>query len=100
LYLEKGGGDKIHVLKAIKKTMTRNNYYSIHLNSDKSLDRKSNECLGKLRATNGDRDQYVLYDSADKKERKEHGAFNFKYEMCNVGNIRKLKVILPNLEMD
>lgn len=75
------------------------NYYSIHLDTESTFDRKSKQCLGKLRATNSERDQYVLYDAEDKNFRKEHGAFKFKYEMCNVGNIRKMKVILPNLEV-
>lgn len=35
LYLEKGGGEKILILKAIKKKFTVNNYYLIQLDTGK-----------------------------------------------------------------
>ena len=62
--------------------------------------------MGKLRASNKERDEYVLYDngeSYDSKEktdtntRAEHGAFTYRYEMCNVGNIRKMKILFPQI---
>ena len=74
----------------------------------KDVPRKSDWCLGKLRAANSEKDKYVLYDngeSYDHKEvydsaihyRQEYGAFMFRYELCNVGNIRKMRVIMPNI---
>lgn len=63
--------------------------------------------MGKLRAANNERDEYVLYDngesydSKDKTDlnlRAEHGAFTYRYEMCNVGNIRKMKIMFPQLD--
>ena len=106
LYLEKGGGEKIQILCAQKKKFTINNYYMIQLENDKNISRNSNKCLGKLRAINNEKDKYVLYDNGDawdSKElepnqhnlRKEHGAFVYRYEMCNVGNIRKMKIMFP-----
>jgi len=108
LYLEKGGGEKIQILCAQKKKFTINNYYMIQLENDKNISRNSVKCLGKLRAINNEKDKYVLYDNGDawdSKElepnhqnlRKEHGAFVYRYEMCNVGNIRKMKIMFPQL---
>ena len=51
----------------------------------------------------------MLYDNGEKYDdnkemndsripfRQEYGAFMFRYELCNVGNIRKMKVITPNI---
>lgn len=72
------------------------------------MERNSIQCLGKLRAMNNERDRYVLYDNGDAWDhknliknpdniRKEHGAFIYRYEMCNVGNIRKMKIMFPQL---
>ena len=56
LYLEKGGGEKILVIRAIKKKFTINNYYLIQLDADKNISRDSDKCLGKLRAINNEKD--------------------------------------------
>ena len=88
-----------------------NGYYQIRLDTEKSkVPRNSDWCLGKLRAVNSEKDKYVLYDNGEsyestKKEmifdnvqlRQEYGAFMFRYELCNVGNIRKMKIIMPNI---
>lgn len=29
--------------------------------------------------------------------RKEYGLFMFRYELCNIGNIRKMHILLPHL---
>jgi hypothetical protein len=61
-----------------------------------------------LRAANSEKDKYVLYDNGESYEnlkmdfdnsnlRQEYGAFMFRYELCNVGNIRKMRVIMPNI---
>lgn len=62
--------------------------------------------MGKLRA-NSEGDKYVLYDAGENytkvhqfpldKIRNEHGTFIYRYEPCNVGNIRKMIVALPIL---
>lgn len=74
---------------------------------EKNKKTRSNDvCLGKLRA-NPEGDKYVLYDSGENytkasqfsadKIRNEHGVFQYRYEPCNVGNIRKMIVVLPIL---
>eukprot|EP00356_Strombidium_inclinatum_P001049 CAMPEP_0170511086 /NCGR_PEP_ID=MMETSP0208-20121228/66109_1 /TAXON_ID=197538 /ORGANISM="Strombidium inclinatum, Strain S3" /LENGTH=152 /DNA_ID=CAMNT_0010794591 /DNA_START=2953 /DNA_END=3411 /DNA_ORIENTATION=+ len=109
LYLEKGAGQRLLILFAEKKMLTVNGYYLIQLGSkNKSLNRNSNLCLGKLRAVDNEKDKYVLYDngeSYDSKKlnfdlsnlRREMGSFLFRYELCNVGNIRKMRVMLPQI---
>ena len=69
-------------------------------------DRDNKNCLGKLRAV-GDKDKFTLYDNGENfnklssfsvtQLRIEHGSFFYRYEPCNVGNIRKMLVVLPNL---
>ena len=71
-------------------------------------ERESDTCIGKLRA-NQDGDKYVLYDSGENftkvheypldRIRNEQGVFMYRYEPCNVGNIRKMIVVLPILQM-
>jgi hypothetical protein len=77
-----------------------NNYFLITTDRN-STDRNSFKCLGKLRAQTSDKDTYVLYNNGDAMDssnpRCEYGAFIYRYEMCNVGNIRKMKIMLPNL---
>lgn len=76
---------------------------------EKNKTTRQNEiCMGKLRA-NSEGDKYVLYDSGEnftkvtqfplEKIRNEHGVFIYRYEPCNVGNIRKMVVVLPTLVM-
>lgn len=71
-----------------------------------ATDRDSNNCVGKLRA-NIERDKFVLYDNGENfsklstlqmsKLRTEMGCFMYRYEPVNVGNIRKMNIILPSL---
>lgn len=75
----------------------------------KSTKRESEMCLGKLRQLNSDKDKYILYDNGENYTqsgtskptldslRSEHGLFMFRYELCQIGNIRKMKVLLPHL---
>jgi hypothetical protein len=68
--------------------------------------RDADMCVGKLRA-NSDGDKYVLYDHGENYEkvhkytldkiRNEHGSFIYRYEPCNVGNIRKMIIVIPTL---
>ena len=60
--------------------------------------------LGKLRAVDGLKNQYVLFDNGEsyvnpgfdiKNLRKEYGSFTYRYEPRNIGNIRKMVVIFP-----
>ena len=66
-------------------------------------DEKKN-VMGKLRAVDGLKNQYVLFDDGesyvnpgfDKQNlRREFGSFTYRYEPCNIGNIRKMVVIYP-----
>lgn len=56
LFLEKGGGEKILVIRAVKKKFTMNNYFLIQLDAEKNIARESDKCLGKLRALNNEKD--------------------------------------------
>ena len=68
--------------------------------------RGSEICVGKLRG-NPEGDKYMLYDKGENytkvnqsplyQIRNEDGAFMYRYEPCNVGNIRRMVVILPVL---
>jgi hypothetical protein len=60
--------------------------------------------MGKLRAVDGLKNQYVLFDNGDSyinsdfvkhNLRREYGSFTYRYEPCNIGNIRKMVVIYP-----
>jgi hypothetical protein len=60
--------------------------------------------LGKL-VGQGKRDKFTLYDAGQDPSklshynmaaiRSEHGAFCYRYEPCNVGNIRKMLISIP-----
>ena len=63
--------------------------------------------MGKLKAVDGVKNLYVLYDSGSsyvnpgfdiKDLRREFGSFQFRYEPCNIGNIRQLTCIFPSIE--
>ena len=108
LYLEKNNGGRILVLYAKKMPFKKQSYYMISLekNKQKSEARDSDNCLGKLRALDNDQDKFVLYDNGEnyntkgvqfKDIRKEHGSFIYRYEPCNVGNIRKMIIIFPSI---
>lgn len=90
---------------AKKRPFKRTANYIISM--DKNMkDRGSDSCVGKLRA-NPEGDKYILYDNGENfnkvhryaldKIRNEHGAFVYRYEPCNVGNIRKMIIVLPIL---
>lgn len=108
LQLEKNNGGKILILYGKKMPLKKTSYYMICLekNKQKSTERESDNCLGKLRSLNPDGDRFVLYDNGEnpthkgqsyKNVRKEHGAFVYRYEPCNVGNIRKMTIIFPSI---
>jgi hypothetical protein len=105
--LEKNQGGRVLILYAKKRAFNKTANYLISM--DKNNKERGNEvCIGKLRA-NPEGDKYVLYDSGEnytkvqqfplEKIRNEHGVFIYRYEPCNVGNIRKMVVVLPTLQM-
>jgi len=107
MHLEKNTGGRVLVLYAKKRAFNKTANYLISM--DKNNKERGNEvCIGKLRA-NPEGDKYVLYDSGEnytkvhqyplEKIRNEHGVFIYRYEPCNVGNIRKMVVVLPTLQM-
>lgn len=107
LNLEKNNGGKILVLYAKKMPFMKSSYYLISLEKNKSRvgpKKEADTCLGKLRAIDSDNEQFVLYDNGEnfakkgvqyKDIRKEHGTFIYRYEPCNVGNIRKMIILFP-----
>ena len=107
LFIEKKNGGSINILYAKKQALKKQSYYTIQLESDKkSLGiNENNNNLGKLRAMDGDKNKFVLYDNGSnfqKKDneddyRQEHGTFIYRYEPCNVGNIRKMIIIFPSI---
>lgn len=105
LYLEKNSGGRVIVLYAKKRAFNKTSNYLISMEKNKK-ERSTNVCVGKLRG-NSDNDKFVLYDAGENytkvhsyaldKIRNEHGSFIYRYEPCNVGNIRKMLVVLPVL---
>jgi len=103
LYIEKSPGNRLAVLFGKKRAFNKTTNYLISLSKDAN-GRESNLCLGKLRA-NKERDKFVLYDNGENFEklstfqmsqvRMELGCFMYRYEPCNVGNIRKMVILLP-----
>lgn len=93
------------MLYAKKRAFNKTANYLISIEKNKK-ERGNDVCIGKLRA-NPEGDKYILYDSGENftkvneysidKIRNEHGVFIYRYEPCNVGNIRKMVVILPTL---
>jgi hypothetical protein len=93
------------VLYAKKRAFNKTANYLISMEKNKN-ERGSDVCVGKLRA-NPECDKYVLYDNGENytkvhqvsldKIRNEQGAFVYRYEPCNVGNIRKMIILLPVL---
>jgi hypothetical protein len=93
------------LLYAKKRAFNRSSNYIISI--EKNTKKRDNDhCIGKLRANN-EGDKYVLYDNGENftkvqkyslaQIRNEHGMFSYRYEPCNVGNIRKMIVLLPVL---
>jgi hypothetical protein len=107
LYLEKNQGGRVLILYAKKRAFNKTANYLISMEKNKAS-RESDVAIGKLRA-NPEGDKYVLYDSGENfskvhqfpldKIRNEHGVYIYRYEPCNVGNIRKMIVVLPTLVM-
>lgn len=110
LNLEKSSGGTVLILYGKKMPFKKSSYYLISLEKNKArvnaAQKEADLCIGKLRAVDGDQDKFVLYDSGEnyaqkgvqyKNLRKEHGAFIYRYEPCNVGNIRKMIIIYPAL---
>lgn len=107
IYLEKNTGGRVLILYAKKRAFNKTANYLISMEKNKK-DRVSDTCIGKLRA-NPEGDKYVLYDAGENftkvhqfpldKIRNEQGIFIYRYEPCNVGNIRKMIVVLPILMM-
>lgn len=105
MFVERLGGGKLHILYAKKRAFNKTSNYLISLERN-NKDRGNDNCLGKLRA-NVEGDVYVLYDNGenytktgkvpDSAIRKEYGVYLFKYEPCNIGNIRKMVTIVPGL---
>lgn len=105
-YLEKNQGGRLLILYAKKRAFNKTANYLISM--EKNTKTRSNDiCLGKLRA-NPEGDKYILYDNGENfskagatthmdKIRCEFGVFQYRYEPCNVGNIRKMLVIIPIL---
>jgi hypothetical protein len=95
------------ILYAKKRAFNKTSNYLISMEKNKTT-RMSDVCIGKLRAS-PEGDKYVLYDNGENynkvhqypldKIRNEHGAYIYRYEPCNVGNIRKMIVVLPTLTM-
>ena len=95
------------ILYAKKRAFNKTANYLISMEKNKN-ERNSDQCIGKLRA-NQEGDKYVLYDAGENytkvhqfpldKIRNEQGVFIYRYEPCNVGNIRKMIVVLPTLIM-
>ena len=103
LYIEKPYGNKVTVLFAKKRAFNKTANFLISLTKT-SGSRESNLAVGKLRALDTN-DKYVLYDNGENysklstfkmsQVRTEHGYFTYRYEPCNVGNIRKMVIALP-----
>jgi len=105
LYLEKPQGGRVLVLYGKKRAFNKTANYLISMEKS-SRHRESNLCIGKLRANN-ENDKFTLYDNGENfnklqtfqmsQLRTEHGSFIYRYEPCNVGNIRRMIIIFPNV---
>ena len=107
MYIEKKDGGQINILNGKKFAMKKTSYYQITLDKDRLLSKNEKEnTLGKLRAVDGLKNQYVLFNNGDnfvnpgfdkQNLRREFGSFTYRYEPCNIGNIRKMVVIFPSV---
>ena len=105
LFIEKPYGNKVTVLYAKKRAFNKTANFLISL-SKSAGSRESNQAVGKLRALETN-DKYVLYDNGENysklstfkmsQVRTEHGYFTYRYEPCNVGNIRKMVIVMPRV---
>ena len=105
LFLEQPFGVKVPLMYGQKRKFNKVPNYLITL--DKNFkDREDDKCLGKLRAVGG-RDKFILYDNGENftklqnyaisQLRIEQAVFLYRYEPCNVGNIRKMLALLPSV---
>ena len=105
LFIEKQYGIKVPVLYAKKRAFNKTANFLISLSRDAS--RGSEAAIGKLRALESN-EKFILYDNGENYSklptfkmsqlRTEHGYFTYKYEPCNVGNIRKMVIVLPRIQ--
>ena len=103
LYIEKPYGNKVTVLHAKKRALNKTANFLISL-SKANGSRDDKAAVGKLRAMETN-DKFVLYDNGENysklstfkmsQVRTEHGYFMYRYEPCNVGNIRKMVIVMP-----
>lgn len=103
--LEKPLGVKVPVIYGKKRLFNKLANYLLSIDKN-CAERDSANCLGKLRAVDNN-EKFYLYDNGENfsklssfnisQLRSEHGSFVFRYEPCNVGNIRRMLVILPNV---
>ena len=106
LYIEKPYGNKVTVLYAKKRAFNKTANFLISM-SKSNGSRESNQAVGKLRALETN-DKYVLYDNGENysklstfkmsQVRTEQGYFMYRYEPCNVGNIRKMVIVMPSVQ--
>ena len=106
LYIEKPYGNKVTVLYAKKRAFNKTANFLISM-SKSNGSRESNMAVGKLRALETN-DKYVLYDNGENysklstfkmsQVRTEQGYFMYRYEPCNVGNIRKMVIVMPSVQ--
>lgn len=106
LYIEKPYGNKVTVLYAKKRAFNKTANFLISL-SKSNNSRESNATVGKLRALETN-EKFILYDAGENFSKKstfkmsqlrtEHGYFSYRYEPCNVGNIRKMVIVMPRVD--
>ena len=115
--IEKCDGGTLLVLYAKKIAFKQSSYYLISLEKNtknsrggslqtNEREKEQNLCIGKLRAI--EKHKYILYDNGESYQnqknenqnilRLELGVFLFSYVPCNVGNIRKVTVLLPTVK--
>lgn len=105
LYIEKPYGNKVTVLYAKKRAFNKTANFLISL-SKSNNSRESDAAVGKLRAMETN-EKFILYDNGENYSklstfkmsqlRTEHGYFSYRYEPCNVGNIRKMLIVMPRV---
>lgn len=106
LQIEKPYGNKVTVLYAKKRAFNKTANFLISL-SKSNNSRDSEAAVGKLRALETN-EKFILYDNGENYSklstfkmsqlRMEHGYFGYRYEPCNVGNIRKMLIVLPRVQ--
>lgn len=105
LYIEKPYGNKVTVLYAKKRAFNKTANFLISLSKSNNA-RDSEIAVGKLRALDTN-EKFILYDNGENYSklstfkmsqlRTEQGYFSYRYEPCNVGNIRKMLIVIPRV---